>query len=263
MEKKRIKKGRILINEPITPEIFEMVLAVENPGEASPGQFLNLYCKDGSRLLPRAISIGEVDRERGAFRLIYKVLGKGTHEFSTLEKDEEIQYLGPLGKGFTPEDGDGKSGEEEILIIGGGVGVPPLLELSKQLKGRKRVLLGFEKESILTEDFKKVATEVAVATTTGAEGIKGTVMDLLDRGEYAPKKIYSCGPKGMLKAVQAWGRARKIPMELSLEERMACGIGACLVCTCKIQEGPHGEDWNYQRVCKDGPVFKGEEVVFE
>ncbi len=263
MEKKRIETARILKNEALTREIYEMLLGVKSTSGAEPGQFINLYCKDGSRLLPRAISISEVDEKAGTFRLIYKVLGKGTQEFSRLHKNEEIDYLGPLGKGFTLEGDHEKPEEQEILIIGGGVGVPPLLELSKRLKGKKRVLLGFEKESILTEDFKKVATEVAVATTTGAEGIKGTVMDLLEQGKYAPGKIYSCGPKAMLRAVQAWGRERNIPMELSLEERMACGVGACLVCTCKIKEGPHEEDWNYKRVCKDGPVFNGDEVVFE
>ncbi len=259
MEKKNIEKARILKNQALTPEIYEMVVDVGKTLDAVPGQFLNLYCKDGSRLLPRPISICEVDEKMGTFRLIYKVLGKGTEEFTTLKENEKIEYLGPLGTGFTLEESDNK----EILIIGGGVGVPPLLELSKRLKGKKRVLLGFEKESILTGDFKKVAREVTVATTTGTEGIKGTVMDLLEEGEYVPDRIYSCGPKGMLKAVQAWARERNIPMELSLEERMACGIGACLVCTCKIKEGPHIEDWNYQRVCKDGPVFNGEEVVFE
>ncbi len=266
MVHKSIEKALILKNQALTPEIHEMVLGVKTTLGVTPGQFINLYCKDGSRLLPRPISISEADEKGGTLRLIYKVLGKGTEEFANLQKYEEIDYLGPLGKGFTLEKDDGKTETQEtqeILIIGGGVGVPPLLELSKQLKGKKRVLLGFEKESILIEDFKKVATEVAVATTTGDEGIKGTVMDLLEQGAYAPKKIYSCGPKGMLKAVQAWGRERNIPMELSLEERMACGIGACLVCTCKTKEGPHEEDWSYKRVCKDGPVFKGDEVMFE
>ena len=263
MDNKSIEKALILKNEALTPEIYEMVLGVKSTSEATPGQFINLYCKDGSRLLPRPLSISEVDQKAGTLRLIYKVLGSGTREFAKLQKYEEIDYLGPLGKGFSLEFADEKSEEQEILIIGGGVGVPPLLELAKQLQGKKRVLLGFEKESILVEDFKKVAREVAVATTTGDEGIKGTVMDLLEQGEYAPVKIYSCGPKGMLQAVQAWGREGNIPMELSLEERMACGIGACLVCTCKTQEGPHEEDWNYKWVCKDGPVFKGEEVVFE
>lgn len=263
MEKKRMEKGKILKNEPLTPDIYEMVLEVKNFSKAQAGQFVNLYCKDGARLLPRAISIGEVDSDAGTFRLIYKVLGKGTQEFANLRRGEEINYLGPLGKGFSPEEQNEKEEEQDILIIGGGVGVPPLLELTKQLRGKKRVLLGFEKESILIEDFQRVATEVAVATATGAEGIKGTVMDLLDQGAYTPTKIYGCGPKGMLKALQAWGKARSIPMELSLEERMACGIGACLVCTCKIKEGPHEEDWAYQRVCKDGPVFNGDEVVFE
>lgn len=263
MDHKSIEKALVLKNEALTPEIYEMILGVKTTRDVAPGQFINLYCKDGSRLLPRPISICEVKENGATLRLIYKVLGKGTEELATLQKYEEIDYLGPLGKGFSLEEKENLGDEHEILIIGGGVGVPPLLELVKQLKGKKRVLLGFEKESILIEDFQKVARDVAVATTTGDEGIKGTVLDLLERGEYAPVKIYSCGPKGMLKAVKDWGTKRDIPMELSLEERMACGIGACLVCTCKIQEGPHDEDWNYQRVCKDGPVFKGEEVMFE
>lgn len=267
MEKKGIKKARILKNQALTPRIYEMVLETEEISETLPGQFLNLYCKDGSRLLPRPISICEVDEKSGSFRLIYKVLGKGTEEFTSFKINDYIDYLGPLGTGFTLETTDAavkkNPQDKEILIIGGGVGVPPLLELSKRLKGNKRVLLGFETESILIEDFKKVAAEVSVATTTGTEGIKGTVMDLLEQREYMPDQVYSCGPKGMLKAVQSWARERNIPSELSLEERMACGIGACLVCTCKTREGPHEEDWSYQRVCKDGPVFNGEEVMFE
>ncbi len=258
MEKKNINKARILKNEALGPEIYQMVLEVGDTGEAVPGQFVNLYCKDGARLLPRAISICEVDRKAGTFRLIYKVLGRGTEEFTQLKENEEIDWLGPLGSGFTLNTED-----REILLIGGGVGVPPLLELAKRLTGKKRVLLGFENESILTGDFSKVAAEVAVATTSGTEGIKGTVMDLLEQKEYLPDRIYSCGPKGMLKAVKDWARERNIPAELSMEERMACGIGACLVCTCKINEGPDPRDWNYQRVCKDGPVFNAEEVMFE
>ena len=256
--KKNIENGKILTNTPLVPGVYQMVLQTKRSVEVSPGQFLNLYCKDGSRLLPRAISICEVVDEK-SLRLVYKTVGEGTREFSKLAPGEEIEYLGPLGKGFDlPTKTD-----REILIIGGGVGVPPLLELAKRLTGNIKVLLGFETRSILVEDFKKQATEVAVATASGEEGIRGTVMDLLETEGYTPDIIYSCGPKGMLRAVQSWAASRSIPAQLSLEERMACGIGACLVCSCKTKEGPDPQDWSYRRVCKDGPVFNGEEVVFE
>lgn len=264
MGKKHIEKARILKNEALTPDIYNLILLVNEIPETDPGQFLNLYCNDGSRLLPRPISICEVDAAAKTFRLIYKVTGKGTEEFSKLHEGEEIEYMGPLGTGFSLEKAEKiEKKDKEILLIGGGVGVPPLLELAKGLKGKKRVLLGFESDSILIEEFKEVSEEVKIATTQGTEGVKGTVMDLLSQEEIRADQIYSCGPRGMLKAVQGWARDRKIPAELSLEERMACGIGACLVCTCKTKEGPHEADWNYQRVCKDGPVFNAEEVIFE
>lgn len=253
-----MKNGVIIRNRAITREIYEMEIQVDETVEPRPGQFLNLYCKDGSRILPRPISICEWKKAEGVYRLVYKVVGEGTKEFTEWQKGDSVRYLGPLGNGFFLDDSK-PSGKETVLLIGGGVGVPPLLELSKHIPGKLKVLLGFEEEEILIEDFKKQNAEVLFSTTEGSRGIKGTVMDLLDDGDVKADRIYTCGPKGMIKAVLNYSTVHQIPTEVSLEERMACGIGACLVCNCKTKSTD--QEWEYKRVCKDGPVFTGEEVM--
>ncbi len=253
-----MNKGIIRKNGAITREIYEMEIQVDERRDCRPGQFLNLYCKDGSRILPRPLSICEWKKDEGIYRLVYKIIGEGTKEFTDWKAGDEALFLGPLGNGFFLDERI-PSTDEKVLLIGGGVGVPPLLELSKYIPGEKSVFLGFEKEEILIDDFKNIGAEVHSITTDGTKGTRGTVMDLLGEKDKKADRIYTCGPSGMIKAVLKWAEEHSIPVEVSLEERMACGIGACLVCNCKTKS--KNEEWEYKRVCKDGPVFSGEEVI--
>ncbi len=252
MEKLQLK---IRMNEEIAPKIYKIIfLATEIVKKAKAGQFINLYCNKGELLLPRPISICEVNKKTGEITLVYAVVGKGTEIISTMKSGDTIEAIGPLGNGF--------SVDEEVkqhLIIAGGIGVPPMVELVKFLKGNITVYLGFRCNPILVETIKQYGATVYVATEDGSVGIKGNVMDLINQHNPVAEMIYSCGPKPMLKAVAEWSEKLKIPAQLSLEERMACGIGACLVCTCKTKKE---QDWENKRVCKDGPVFWRDEVIW-
>ncbi|SDK93920.1 dihydroorotate dehydrogenase electron transfer subunit [Natronincola ferrireducens] len=249
-------KAKIMKNEEISPQIYEMIFLSKEIGEQGfPGKFVNLYCEDGRHLLPRPISICEIDKNNHTIRLIYAIVGEGTKQISHLRVGDKVKVLGPLGNGFTVEKGNGKN-----IVIGGGIGVPPLLELVKHLKGSTTVYLGFRCNPILIEEFKKYVDYVYVATEDGSYGHKGNVLELIKQHNPIGDRVYSCGPKPMLKAIGEWAKEQDLPAELSLEERMACGIGACLVCTCKTQGK---EDWEYKRVCKDGPVFSRDEVIWE
>ncbi len=246
----------VLENGEISPGIFKMVVASNRmESTAKAGQFVNLYCREGSRLLPRPISICEIDKENSTLTFVYGVVGKGTEEFSKIKAGEYIELLGPLGNGY-------KIDEEvdEHIIVGGGIGIPPLLELVKQLKGKKKVYLGFRSNSYLIEEFEKHGVQVLIATDDGSEGMKGTVVDLLKKDKAKGKMLYACGPKPMLMAVADWAEEQNIKAQLSLEERMGCGIGTCVGCVVRIKDE---NTWNYKKVCVDGPVFWSEEVVWD
>ena len=239
----------IVKHDMITEGIYD--LWIEHKGivdKAKPGQFATLYCKDGSRLLPRPISICELDKEKGYMRLVYRVVGEGTKEFSKLKVGQKIDILGPLGNGFSIED------KKLSVLVGGGIGIPPMLELCKQLKGEKIVILGYRDVLFLNKDFEKYAN-IYIATEDGSIGTKGNVLDILKQLELEINELYACGPHGMLKAIQQYVRENNITAQFSLEERMACGIGACLGCVCDMVDG------SKKRVCKDGPVFPALEVV--
>lgn len=219
---------------------------------ANPGQFLSLYCNNGSRLLPRPISICEIDKERGALRLVYRVVGEGTKEFAGLKQGDRIEIMGPLGNGFNMEG-------NKAILIGGGIGIPPILELAKQLKCEKQIVLGYRDVTFLEEEFKAWGT-VYISTEDGSCGTKGNVMDAIKANGLAGDIIYACGPTPMLRGVKSFAEERGIKAQLSLEEKMACGIGACLACVCKSKEKDHHTNVNNKRVCKDGPVFYADEV---
>ena len=254
---KKIHECKILTHKEIAPCIFMMeVLSDTIVNNASAGQFINIYLDRGERLLPRPISICEINKEKGSFKLVYAVMGKGTAEIAKLKEGDFLRTLGPLGNGFKIDDRI-----KRHIVIGGGIGTPPLVELVKQLKGKVDVFLGFAKNPILEQTFKELGATVYVASEDGSAGKKGNVIDLLNEINPQGEMIYSCGPKGMLRAVELWGRERGIKTQVSLEERMACGIGACVGCTCKTKKSAD-EDWQNRKVCKDGPVFPGEEVIW-
>ena len=251
-----VKERAIIVSQQcIGTDIYDMVLSFpKGAKEARPGQFIAMYCEDGTKLLPRPISICGIDAEAGTLRVVYRIAGEGTRLFSQMKVGDSLEVMGPLGNGFTMKD-------KKAIIVGGGIGIPPMLELAKQLDCEKTVVLGYRDELFLKEEFEACA-DVAVATEDGSAGMKGTVIDAIEAAQVSGEIIYACGPMPMLKALAEYADAHGMEAQISLEERMACGIGACLGCICKTKEKDHHTNVNNTRICKDGPVFDAKEVVF-
>ena len=247
--------AKVIRQDEIAYEIYSLLISAKEIADiAKPGQFVNLYSADKSRLLPRPISICEIDKASGTLRLVYRVVGDGTKEFSTLTSDHTIEVMGPLGNGFTLE---GK----KAIIIGGGIGIPPMLELSRQLDCEKSIVLGFRDEEFLSEEFAPYGT-VYKSSDAGNIGVKGTVMDAIKEYGITGDVIYACGPIPMLRAISDYALANGITAQISMEEKMACGIGACLACVCKSKDVDEHSKVHNKRVCKEGPVFYAGEVEF-
>lgn len=252
--KKAIVSAKILKNVEIFPDIFDMILeSRELSSTARAGQFLKIYVDNNKNLLPRPISICEINKEENTLRVVYQKLGEGTEYFSNLEKGEFLRVIGNCGNGYTINNG------ATHILVGGGIGVPPLLETCKQLKGEKIVILGFRTGSYLKDDFEKAGAKVFVATDDGSIGFKGNVVELLKENNIQGDYIYSCGPKPMLSALTTYAKNNNIDIQVSLEERMACGVGGCVGCVAKINQN---DEPVFKKVCKDGPVFNGLEVIF-
>lgn len=253
---KKVKKALVVSSQERLGEgIFSLELAGEEIAEeALPGQFLSLYCKDKSRLLPRPVSICRIDR--GRIRLVYRVVGEGTMEFSHLTPGDTVEVLGPLGNGF-PID---LTMKKRVLLIGGGMGIPPLLECAARINGEVIPVLGYRDQIFLKEEFEPFG-KVYFSTEDGSAGLRGNVLDVIRTEGLTGDLIFSCGPAPMLRAVKELGIQMGIPCYLSLEERMACGMGACLACVCPTpQEDEHSRVCN-KRVCRDGPVFLSTDVL--
>lgn len=189
-----------------------------------------------------------------ALRIVYRVQGKGTEEFSKMRTGGNVDIVGPLGNGFPLK-------EKKAFLIGGGIGIPPLLQLARELKCEKQFILGFQDSLFLQEEFKRLGNPY-IATEDGSYGTEGNVMDAIRENGLDAEIIYACGPIPMLRAVKAYAKERNIECWLSLEERMACGIGACLGCVCESKERDGHTNVNNKRICKEGPVFRAEEVEF-
>ena len=253
MPEKRMEKATIVRKEEISSGIFDMRIQTEEIAQlAKAGQFVALYCADGSRLLPRPISICEIDRQESCIRLVFRVAGRGTEEFSRMQKGEKIDIMGPLGNGFPQK-------EQDAFVIGGGIGTPPMLELAKQLKAKKQIVLGYRDKLFLQEEFQQYG-DVFVATEDGSSGTKGNVLDAIAENQLKADVIYACGPLPMLRALKQYAAENGITCYVSLEERMACGIGACLGCVCKSKETDAHTNVKNKRICKEGPVFEAGEV---
>lgn len=249
---------KIVSQEQIGTGIYSMWLQTETiAANANPGQFVSLYSRDGSKLLPRPISLCEIDKEQGRIRLVYRVTGKGTgtEEFSGYHSKVGLETLGPLGNGFPLEAAEGK----KVFLMGGGIGIPPMLETAKQLKAEKQMILGYRDELFLNEEFEKYG-KVYLATEDGSAGTKGNVMDAIRENGLDADIIFACGPTPMLRAIKAYAEEHNILCYISMEERMACGVGACLACVCKSKEVDDHSHVHNKRVCKDGPVFLSTEV---
>ena len=250
----KVQEMAIVLEQRILAEgVYSMWLSTSIAKEAVPGQFVSLYCEEHSRLLPRPISICEIDKKRSAIRLVYRLAGEGTKEFSALQTDDEVKVLGPLGNGF-PLEG------EHPIVIGGGIGVPPMLELAKSLSAKATIVLGYRDEQLFLKEQFEDYGQVEFATDNGSVGVHGTVVDVLEQKQITGDVIYACGPKPMLAAVKRYAMEHEIKCYVSMEERMACGIGACLGCVCQTKEEDAHSHVHNTRVCKDGPVFLAEEV---
>lgn len=251
--------AKVISQEMIAADIFSMWIETKAAKTAAPGQFISVYTSDGSKLLPRPISICEIDVEAGRLRIVYRVTGDntGTEQFSKLTAGDTISLIGPLGNGFPLDKAAGK----RAFLMGGGIGVPPILELAKQLScAEKQIVVGYRNDqTFLREQFEENGT-LYISTEDGSVGTKGNVMDAISENGLEAEIIYACGPTPMLRAIKTYAEERGIECYISLEERMACGIGACLACTCKSKEKDHHTNVHNKRICKDGPVFLSTEV---
>ncbi len=254
---KQKQSTTVLSQQEITPRIFDMWIGTDLAAEARPGQFIGVYPRDKSTLLPRPISICEADRERMALRIVYRIAGAGTEEFSHYRQGDAIEILGPLGNGFPLE----AARDKKVFLMGGGIGIPPMLELAKCLEAaQKNIIVGYrDSQTFLREDLEQYG-KVYLATEDGSLGTKGNVMDAIAAEGLQADIIYACGPMPMLRAIKVYAQEKGIPAYISLEEHMACGVGACLGCVVKTREvDPHSHVHN-ARICTEGPVFEAGEV---
>lgn len=232
----------------LAPHLYEMKLEGDTSAVTAPGQFVNI--KIEGFYLRRPISVCDYDHASGGLTLIYKVVGHGTEVMSQMEPGDQLDILTGLGNGY-----DISEAGDRPLLLGGGAGVPPMYKLAKVLRDQGRdvsVVLGFNtaSEVFYEQEFKDLGCHVSVATVDGSYGVKGFVTDALPE-DYT--YFYTCGPGPMLKAVY---RATDTSGQFSFEERMGCGFGACMGCTCKTITG-------YKRICKDGPVLRKEEIIWD
>jgi len=237
----------ILGNTALTDTVFQMVLQGDTSAITAPGQFVNI--KLDGLYLRRPISVCDLCGDK--LTIVYKAVGKGTETMSQMQAGEKLDVLTGLGNGYDMT----LSGNDPVLL-GGGVGVPPMYLLAKRLLAQGKnvsVILGFNtlSEIFYEEEFKKLGADVTVTTVDGSYGIKGFVTDALQNMEYS--YFYTCGPEPMLKAVY---KASKTSGQMSFEKRMGCGFGACMGCSCKTITG-------YKRICKEGPVMQKEEILWE
>lgn len=245
----------------LRPGLYDFKIeSPEMAGNAKPGQFIHVLC-GGNTYLRRPISICDVINGR-FIRFIFEVRGEGTQSLATSNIGTLLDVLGPLGNGFDVSLDKDITADEDIVLIGGGIGIFPLMILAKKLPKKPIVMLGFRDKDteVLTDEFAEVASEVFVASDDGSVGRKGFVTDLLENQIKTGNKIakiYTCGPVAMMKTVASLATENDIECSISMEERMGCGVGACVTCTCTMTDGSR------KRVCKDGPVFNGAEVEFD
>lgn len=264
--------------------IYDLTLKTDKIAKAAKaGQFVSVYSNDKSKLLPRPISLCGINRDDDTIRLVYRVTGEGTgtEDFSRLVRGDKVRILGPLGNGFTVQPG------KKAFLIGGGIGVPPMLQLAKdinagivQTSGEEKnsgqaamegaeiktavcdmnIVMGYRDENtFLLDEFKEQAASF-VATEDGSVGTKGNVIDAIKENALEADVIYACGPMPMLRALKAYAAEHDMDCFVSMEERMACGIGACLACVCKTKDKDAHSNVNNKRICKEGPVFDAKEV---
>ena len=264
------EKCRIEDHRQVGPHYFKLTLLSQYIAtHAQPGQFVNVRCSESfNPLLRRPISLHRINARQGMIELLYEVVGQGTELLSKSSVGREVDVLGPLGEGFKLD-----SAKKIHVLVGGGMGIAPLMALAERVAGHGSrvtgqavyILIGAKNKERLfgEEEFKKVTDQVQTATDDGSAGKKGLVIDLLFdflENRLATRDsqlatIYACGPRPMLKAVAEIAMQKQIDCQVSLEERMACAIGACKGCATKTKAG-------YKMVCKDGPVFDAKELIW-
>ena len=253
MSKKQVM-AEIIRHTSLSDGIFDMTLKAEEIAkEAKAGQFISVYLNNKSKILPRPISICGIDKEAGTLRIVYRTVGDGTKELSDYKEGEMVKILGPLGNGFTQKD-------KKAILIGGGIGIPPMLELMKQLDCDKTAVLGYRDSDMFLKDEFEAVGDVVISTEDGSFGTKGNVIDAIKEQGVEGSIIYACGPTPMLRGIKAYAEEMGIEAQISMEERMACGIGACLACVCESKDVDSHSHVHNKRVCKDGPVFDAREV---
>lgn len=256
MAQKKKTIARVFAQKEIAPQIFDLWLETELAQDAHPGQFVGLYPKNEATLLPRPISICEADEAHNRLRLVYRIAGKGTKEFSAWQTGEEAALLGVLGNGFPLEKAEGK----KVFLMGGGIGIPPMLQLAKELRAEKQIIVGYRNRDLFLVDELRENGTVYIATEDGSVGCAGNVMDAVRENGLKAEVMMACGPMPMLRAVKKYAEENGIEAYLSLEERMACGVGACLGCVCRTKEVDRHSHVHNARICTDGPVFEAKEV---
>lgn len=245
-------QGEYIITEKknLARNVYDLtILCPEIAVQAMAGQFVHVKIKGFT--LRRPISICRIDPVKGKIRIVFEVRGEGTQALSELRAGDPVDLIGPLGKGFTLLNRD-----EKVVLIGGGIGTPPMLELAAYYKSSATAIIGFRSADavILAGDFEDTGATTIVCTDDGTRGKHGFVTAALSEllGQETPAMIYACGPHPMLRGIARAAQEQGIRCEVSLEERMGCGVGACLVCACKVVKD--GQEY-YAHVCKDGPVF--------
>ncbi len=252
------EKCIVFKNHKLSDTQFDLVVSAPNIcAAAKPGQFVTVLCGEGFTLR-RPISICDVTGEM--LRLVFEIRGDGTRWLSKCAPGDTLDILGPLGNGLFPVD----DSEEPVLLVGGGIGAPPMLYAAHNVK-KAHAVLGFQSASkaILYDEFCDCCELVQVATDDGSLGAHGTVAGPISMmlEKYSYSKVFACGPRPMLKAVAELAAKKNIPCFVSMEERMGCGVGACLVCACKTHDKESGEE-HFSHVCSNGPVFSADEIVW-
>ena len=261
---KKFIESEIIFSEAVNEHIYKIVFSCpEIAKEAEMGQFINVYLDKGEMILPRPISIQDVDKAKGTISIMYQIAGKGTEYMASIKAGKKLNIAGPLGNGFA------YNNYKKLALIGGGIGVPPMYYSAKAIKEKYpdveiKAFIGFRSAefTILEAEFKAIGVEVVVATDDGSYGYHGNALAAFKESGFAAEAVFACGPSVMLKFVAAYAAEKGIASQVSMEERMACGIGACVGCAIAIKNNSE-KGFEFKKVCKDGPVFDGAEVHWQ
>ncbi len=253
----------VMSQECLCDGVFSIWIATNIADKAVCGQFVSVYPNSDSKLLPRPISICEIGRGNasGTLRLVYRVAGEGTRGFSQLKAGDTVRVLGPNGNGFFAALSEEIKPETKALLVGGGIGIPPMLELAKELSCDVTIVAGYRNaDGMFLKRELSEAGRLVVSTDDGSSGTKGTVVDAIKQNRISCDIIFACGPAPMLRGIKSYSQEAGVSAYVSMEERMACGIGACLGCVCGSTDTDDHSKVRNKRVCADGPVFNAAEV---